>query len=406
MQRGCFSSPLATAPYADRPMKKNLKNAIFGVCLGLGGCSSYLPEGGPNTASVEAAPQDRSLHGIELIKVNYAIANQLRTELEQNQFPSYFRGPDHTEHHVAPGDVLQIFIWEAPPAMLFAPPTATADGMTTGGTGMITLPDQTVDNAGDINVPFAGRVNVGGLALSQVEALIASRLQGKANQPQVLVSLEMNNTQDITVVGNVARSMEVPINPGGIRLLRALAMAGGVVAPVEQTSIQLSRDGHVATLPLLTVLNNPDENIPLQAGDVVTALNQPFSFTVLGATGQNAEFNFKESGFSLAQAISLAGGANDNRSNPSGVFLFRFLPPDALSWPVPPHALVQGKVPTIFQFDLRDPATFFAAQAFPMQDHDLIYVTNAPSIQLGKVLNLVGQIAYPFTTLQTMGVIK
>jgi polysaccharide export outer membrane protein len=73
---------------------------------------------------------------------------------------------------------------------------------------------------------------------------------------------------------------------------------------------------------------------------------------------------------------------------------------------VPPHALVQGKVPTIFQFDLRDPATFFAAQAFPMQDHDLLYITNAPSVELGKVLNLVGQIAYPFTTLQTMGVIK
>ncbi len=387
-------------------MKKNLKNAILGVCLGLGGCSPFLPQGGPDTASVEAAPQDPSLHGIELVKVNYAIANQLRTELEQNQFPGYFSGPEHTEHHVAPGDVLQVFIWEAPPAMLFSSPTATTDGMTTGGTGMITLPDQTVDNAGDITVPFAGTINVGGLALSQVESLITARLQGKANQPQVLVSLAANNTQDITVVGNVAHSMEVPINPGGIRLLRALAMAGGVIDPVEQTSIQLSRDGHVAALPLLTILNNPDENIPLQAGDVVTALNKPFSFTVLGATQQNAEINFKESGISLAQAISLAGGPDDNRSNPSGVFLFRFVSPEALSWPVPPHALVQGEVPTIFQFNLRDPATFFAAQTFPMQDHDLLYVSNAPTIQLGKVLNLVGQIVYPFTTLQTMGVIK
>jgi polysaccharide export outer membrane protein len=387
-------------------MNKLLKNVTLSICLGLGGCSPFLPEGGPDTASVEAAPQDPSLSGIELVKVNYSIASQLRTELEQNAFPSFFSGPEHADHLVAPGDVLQIFIWEAPPAVLFGAPAATADGMTAGGTGMITLPNQTVDNEGDINVPFAGTINVGGLALSQVGALITTRLQGKANQPQVLVSLAQNNTQDITVVGNVAHSMEVPINPGGIRLLRAIAMAGGVVAPVEQTSIQLSREGQVATLPLLTILNNPDEDIALQAGDVVTALNQPYSFTVLGATGHNAEINFKESGITLAQAISLAGGADDNRSNPSGVFLFRFLPPDSLSWPVPPHALVQGKVPTIFQFDLRDPATFFAAQAFPMQDHDLLYITNAPSVELGKVLNLVGQIAYPFTTLQTMGVIK
>lgn len=383
-----------------------LKNVALGICLGVGGCSPLLPQAGPDTASIEAAPRDPTLGGIELVKVNYTIASQLRSEFEQDQFPSYFSGPEHTDHHVAPGDVLRVSIWEAPPAMLFAAPAMTADGIAAGGTSMITLPDQTVDNAGNINVPFAGTINVGGLALSEVDSLITARLQGKANQPQVLVSLAENNTQDITIVGNVAHSMEVPINPGGVRLLRAIAMAGGVIAPVEQTSIQLSREGHVAALPLLTILNNPDENIPLQAGDVVTALNQPFSFTVLGATGRNAEISFKASGISLAQAISLAGGADDTRSNPLGVFLFRFSPPEALSWPVPPHALVQGKVPTIFQFDLRDPATFFAAQEFPMQDHDLLYVTNAPTIEVGKVLNLVGQIAYPFSTLQTAGVIK
>ena len=265
-------------------MKKTLKTALLGLCLGLGGCS-FLPQGGPYTASVEAAPQDPSLHGIELVKVNYAIASQLRTELEQNEFPSYFRGPEDTDHYVASGDVLQVFIWEAPPAMLFSSPSGISDGTITGSTGMVTLPDQTVDNAGDITVPFGGRIHVGGLTLSQVEALVTARLQGKANQPQVLVSLAENNTQDITVVGNVAHSMEVPITPGGIHLLRALALAGGVVQPVEQTSIQLSRDGHVATLPLETILNNPDENIPLQASDVVTAFNEPFSFTVLGASG-------------------------------------------------------------------------------------------------------------------------
>jgi polysaccharide biosynthesis/export protein len=386
-------------------MKRNLKNAMLALCLGLGGCS-LLPQGGPMTASIEAAPQDPSLHGIELVKVDYAIASQLRTELEQNEFPSYFRGPEHTDHYVAPGDVLEIFIWEAPPAVLFSSPSGISDGTITGSTGMVTLPDQTVDNAGDITVPFAGTIDVAGRTLSQVEALITARLRGKANQPQVLVSLAENNTQDITVVGNVTHSMEVPVTPGGIRLLHAVALAGGVVQPVEQTSIQLSRDGHVATLPLETILNNPDENIPLQAGDVVTAFNEPFSFTVLGASGHNDEISFKENGISLAQAIALAGGVDDSHANPTGVFLFRFVSPNALSWPIPPTALVQGKVPTIFQFDLRDPATFFAAQAFPMQDHDLLYVSNAPIVPLQKVLSIVAQIVYPFSTLQTLGVIK
>jgi polysaccharide biosynthesis/export protein len=387
-------------------MKRSLNKLTLVICLGLGSCSSYLPGNGPNTANVEAAPQDQSLHGIELVKVNYAIASQLHTEMERNQFPSYFDGPEHIDHEVAPGDVLQIFIWEAPPTMLFTSQTITTSGLTVGGTNMVTLPDQTINNAGNINVPFAGTIHVAGLTLSQVEGLITARLQGKANQPQILVELAANNTQNITVIGNVAHSMEVPITPGGIRLLHALALAGGVMQPVEQTSIQLSRDGHVATLPLETILNNPDENIPLQAGDVVTAFNEPFSFTVLGATGHNDEISFKENGISLAQAIALAGGVDDNRANPTGVFLFRFVSPDALSWPIRPTALVQGKVPTIFQFNLQDPATFFAAQTFPMQDHDLIYVSNAPVVPLQKVLNIVAQIVYPFSTLQTLGVIK
>jgi polysaccharide export outer membrane protein len=347
-----------------------------------------------------------SLKGIELVKVNYAIASELRADVAQQRFSGFFAGNAQADNVVAPGDVLQVFVWEAPPAMLFSSQALASSGQVGGGTGMVSLPRETIDNAGNIEVPFAGSIHAAGLTLEQIEALITTKLAGKANAPQVLVQLVTNNTQDITVVGNVAHSMEVPLNPGGIQLLRAIALAGGVTQPVEKTSIQLSRDGQIAVLPLETVLTNPAENITLAAGDVVTALYQPLSFTVLGATARNAEINFPASGISLAQAMAKVGGVDDNRSNPAGVFLFRFESPKALSWPVPPTTLVQGKVPTIFQFNLTDPATFFAAQTFPVENHDLIYVSNAPVTDLQKVLNVVGSVVYPFQTMQTMGVIK
>jgi polysaccharide export outer membrane protein len=41
---------------------------------------------------------------------------------------------------------------------------------------------------------------------------------------------------------------------------------------------------------------------------------------------------------------------------------------------------------------LRDPATFFAVQKFPMQDKDIVYVTNSDAIELYKVLDLVGSV--------------
>ncbi len=371
----------------------------------LGGCAHFLPGTGPSEKTVQAAPSQASLKGIEVIPVNYTVARELERDQMQRRFSSVFRGAEHPEHLVGPGDVLQVYIWEAPPAMLFTAQAVASAGLSLGGSGMVSLPAQTVDNSGDIAVPFAGRIHAAGLSLSQVEALVTKRLKGMANHPQVLVALAQNNTQNVTVVGNVQHSMELPLNPGGLRLLRALALAGGITRPVEKTSIQISRDGRVMTLPLQTILRDPRQNIALRAGDVVTALYQPSSFTVLGAAGRNAEIDFEASGISLAQALARAGGVDGSRSNPSGVFVFRFESPDALHWPKQPTTLVDGKVPTIFQFDLRDPATFFVAQSFPVQDHDLLYVSDSPSTDLQRVLGVVGSIVYPFASLQNLGVI-
>ncbi|MBW4047121.1 MAG: polysaccharide export protein [Proteobacteria bacterium] len=378
--------------------------AVIGLAT-LGGCATFVASAGPRTAAITDAPQSASLRGIELVEANYAVANALKKESEAHRFSSFFTEPRLTDYHVGAGDVLQIYIWEAPPAMLFTPQSLIGSGITTGGTGTVVLPEQLVGNTGDVAVPFAGKIDVTGLTLSQIETRIVTRLRGKANHPQVIVRLVRNNTQNVTVVGNVQHSMEVPMTPGGVKLLRALAMSGGVTKPVEKTTIQISRAGRVMTLPLEAILRSPQDNIGLRPGDVVTALYQPLSFTALGAIGKNGEVDFEANGINLAQALARIGGLNDNRSNPAGVFLFRLVPPNALPWPQKPTTLIDGKVPTIFQFNLRDPATFFVAQSFPVENKDLIYVSDAPAADLQKVLNVVGSIVYPFQTLNAFGVI-
>ncbi len=383
------------------------KRLIVGAILlsMLSGCASYLGGQGPRAEDVVQAPSNASLPGIELVKVNYALADGLQKEAQRTSFSSVFEGSAHADYVIGKGDTLQVYIWEAPPAMLFTSSALSASGLSGGG-GAVTLPPQIVSNSGDISVPFAGTLHVLGLTIPQLEDRIRQRLERKANHPQVLVQLVHNNTQNITVVGNVQRSLEVPMLPGGVRLLRAVALAGGVTKPVEKTTIQVSRKGRVMALPLQSILKNPADNIELQPGDVVTALYQPMSFTALGAVAKTGEVDFEANGISMAQALARVGGLNDNQSNPSAVFLFRFMPPNALSWPKPPKQLVDGKVPTIFEFDLRDPATLFAAQSFPIENHDLLYVSNAPAADLQKVLGLVGSIVYPFQSLNALGVIR
>lgn len=371
----------------------------------LAGCSTFVGGAGPRTSDVVQAPQDKSLPGIELVKVDYGLAQALEQASREHGFAKVFAGSARTDYTVGRGDVLQVFIWEAPPAMLFTPQIVGTTGLAGGG-GSVTLPEQIVSNAGDISVPFAGTLRVLGLTLPEIEKAITERLDKKANHPQVIVRLVHNNTQNVTVVGNVQRSLEVPLLPGGVRLLRAIALAGGVTRPVEKTTIQVSRDGQVMALPLQAILRNPDDNILLRPGDVITALYQPMSFTALGAVAKSGEVDFEANGISMAQAIARVGGLNDNQSNPSAVFLFRFVPPNALRWATPPTKLVDGKVPTIFEFDLRNPATLFAAQSFPVENHDLIYVSDAPAADLQKVLGVVGSIVYPFQSLNALGVIR
>lgn len=371
----------------------------------LAGCSAYLPYAGPRAAQVNQVEKNPALRGIRLVNVDYALAYALKARWEHPdlQLLQGFRDTHPGRYTVGPGDVLEIHVWEAPPAMLFTPGAESTS--TPSGSIMTTIPPQLVNGNGEVFMPFAGEIPCSDKTPQEIAAEIRSGLQGKAHDPQVVVSLVRNRAQSISVVGNVKKSMEVPVEPGGVSVLQALAAAGGVVQPVSKVTIQISRAGQVLRLPLESIISHPDENIPLRAGDVLTALYQPLRVTVMGATQQTKEIDFEASGISLTQALARAGGLNGNEADARAVFVFRLESPQDV--PGLAHGpLVDGKVPVVFRFDFSNPATLFVAQQFPIQNHDLIYVANAPITDLQKFLGLIVQIVYPIQGLTTAGVIR
>jgi polysaccharide export outer membrane protein len=169
-----------------------------------------------------------------------------------------------------------------------------------------------------------------------------------------------------------------------------------VKQPVGKMSLQITRGTQLRTLPLEQIIRDPKQNVRLQPGDVVTALFQPLSFTSLGATGRQDEIPFEAQGISLAQALGRVGGVTDTRSDPHGVFIFRFEPQSALTWPKQPAAVTpDGNVPVIYRLDLSNPESFFAMQSFPMHHKDIVFVSNAPIADLQKFLNVVFSITFP-----------
>jgi len=67
-------------------------------------------------------------------------------------------------------------------------------------------------------------------------------------------------------------------------------------------------------------------------------------------------------------------------------------------------------VPVIYEIDLRDPSTLFLASHFPMRNKDIIYISNARSVESAKFLTylrmLNGTIQDPINTAVAAYVLK
>lgn len=369
----------------------------MGFALFLAGCSTlsaWFPTSGPSKAQI--VEQQAGALPIPVIDATDAVTRRLMAAQERSLFSETLGDKAPPGQIVGPGDVLEVSVWEAPPAALFS--TTVLDPRVGAATTRVTtFPEQMVNVEGTINVPFAGAVPVAGKTPQQIEAEIVRRLIGKANQPQVLVRVTRNSTANVTVVGEVASSTRMPLTAKGERLLDALAAASGVRQPVGKVTIQITRAGQVRSLPLDTIIQDPKQNVVLQPGDVITALHQPLSFTALGAVGKNEEVYFEAQGISLAQALARMGGLQDARADAQGVFLFRFedlAVVDAGGKPLP--LTPEGKVPVVYRVDLKDPRTFLLTQNFPVRNKDVVYVANAPVAELQKFLNLLSSTVFTF----------
>jgi polysaccharide biosynthesis/export protein len=358
------------------------------------GCTS-LGAAGPSSGQVRRIDgQDYAGEQIALIELNAQTGAQVAAVEQARTLARQIGDGGAGAAVIGPGDVLDIALWEAPPAVLFGGGGAIP-GLEAGAQNRAVV-QQEVDSAGVISVPFAGPIAVSGRTPAEVERLIIARLSGRANDPQASVRLTQNVSRNVTVLGEVAGSRQVPLGPRGERLLDVIAAAGGARQPVHQTTVQVSRGGQSAVMALDAIIADPAQNIRMEPADVVTLLHQPYSFIALGAVAQSAEIPFEGRGISLAQALARVGGLRDNKANIRGVFIFRLEDPEALS----PEArgtvaaTGDGRVPVVYRLDLSDARGFFIAQDFMIRDTDVIYISTAPGAELREFLSTVTSLAF------------
>ena len=374
-----------------------LERLVLAVGLFVAGCGT-LPTAGPTARQVVDQESHNGEARFTLIEIDgNVVAARLaaRKDSLRDRFPRHGAPP---EPKIGIGDSLVVTLWEAAGGGLFTA-SGSADHVVSGSHS-VTLPEQAVARDGAISVPFAGRIRAVGRLPLEVQHAIERRLSGKAIEPQAIVTLTKSVSNTATVSGEVVSGARVALSLKGDRLLDLVASAGGTRSPVYETAVRLSRRGVTVTVPLEVLVSNPAENIYAEPGDVLTVVRAPRTFTVFGATGQNSQINFTAAGVTLAEALAKAGGLQDARSDPAGVFLFRWEPTAIVEamGRRPAATAADGNAPVVYRLNLRDASAYFAAERFPVEDKDIIYVANADLNEMQKFFGLINTLTGPAIT--------
>jgi polysaccharide export outer membrane protein len=369
---------------------------LAGGLAGFLAACSVLPSSGPLTAEVigQEAPPGQ-LGGYVVIDIDERVASICAAQPRDSLKRIFDNRPPAPDLRIGVGDSVAVTIWEAAAGGLFS--AAAGDRTISAGARTATIPDQVVPRDGQITIPYAGRLRVVGLRPDEVEREIVRLLQGKAIEPQAVVTISRNNSNTAVVAGEVTAGAIVPLSVKGDRLLDVIASAGGLKAPAHDSFVRLTRGRTTVTVAFNEILANPAENIYVRPSDVITVVRDPQTFTAFGGTGRNAAVPFDATGITLEEAVARAGGLNDLRADPGGVFLLRFEPTSLVSQLVPGRPLPsEGTlVPVVYRLDMRQANSFFLARAFKVHNKDILYIAAAPTDPVEKFLRLVGQVTSP-----------
>ena len=361
------------------------------VAVGLSACGA-IPTSGPSGRKVVALSQQQasvSVPDVQLIEVDEGVAQSLYRLKNDQSFAQLGEGYASVGA-VSVGDVLDVTIWEAAPAVLFG---GSLGSLGSGSAQLTKLPEQMVSAKGMISVPFVGDVAVAGKTPAQIQEIIKGRLKRMANQPQVMVRLAQNNAANVSVI-RAGNSVRLPLSAAGERVLDAVAAVGGSTANVQDTTVQLTRGDAVKQVALEDLVSNPRQNIVLRKNDIVTIITNPYSFTSMGAVGRSQQVGFSVKGLSLAEAVGRMGGLQDRRSDARGVFVFRYAPLADLPEQDKGKWLAKGygydaEIPVVYRVNLADANSLFWLQRFPVKNKDVVYVSNAPLAEVQKFLQFV-----------------
>ena len=380
--------------------------ALLGAGAASGGCA-WMPVTGPAGEAVLSGQEDPGSLPYAVVKVTPEVEGVLAANAPR--LGAMFRDsrpPKGITFGV--NDILSVTIFEAAAGGLFIPSEA---GVRPGN--FVNLPNQPIDTSGNITIPYAGQIRAGGRTPDQVQQEIVNALKNRAIEPQAIVAIVTQNSNLISVLGDVNTPSRFPANTNAEHILDSITRAGGPKSQGYDSWVMLEREGRRDTVPFGALVYEPAaNNIWTHPNDTIFLYNEPQTYTAFGALGtigstvpQQGQFNFVGWRLSLSEAMAKAGGLNDSLAEPKFAFLYRGETRDIATQLGIDCSKFNGPIiPVVYNINLRDPAGFFLTTKFQMRNKDVIYVANATSVQASKAMEffrlIVGTVNDPIVAAQ------
>lgn len=347
------------------------------VCLALAACG--LPRSAGFQTEVLAAanpfaplPEDGELYGFAYYEVNRQTLPTIRAWATPSDAPLPWPVAQDQPASliIAPGDMVQLTIWDAEENSIF------------GAGGVTPLQAIEVDPSGRIFVPFIGELRVAGMSPTTARQRIEEELVRTVPSAQVQIVVEPGGSNTANLSTGFAGGGLFPIPQRNYRVLDLFSQAGGPDPSFEEPQIRLVRGGRTYGVSFDRLTTDPSLNIPVRGGDRFYVVDEERKFIALGATGTQSIVDFPEPDLSALEAIAFLGGVSGS-ANPESILILREYEAHEVRDGVtgPPQERV------VFIVDITSADGLFSAGRFMIEDGDLVYGTESA---LGPFLTALG----------------
>ena len=157
-------------------------------------------------------------------------------------------------YHLQPGDVLSIRVQSVQPTLNDMFSVTSGQNIQNGDPGSLFVSGYSVDEAGTITLPTAGRLKVGGLSVEETQLLVQKEVARFMREANVVVKL---TSFKLTILGEVRAPGRYFVYNSQATVLEGLGLAGDLTEFGSRTNVKLIRQTPKGSEVVLLDLTDP-----------------------------------------------------------------------------------------------------------------------------------------------------